>query len=166
MRSGNTRGRLAIYISADTDGNVHEAWPLNSDNAGLEDPAREQVMRWKITPAVDKDGKHLQVEGGVGFAFDTTIANPLPELSDSEIRALATKMVEPTWPSSGLTQGQVVKLGISVNEKGELTGIAMQGVPPAAARPLLIAIRKWQFRPLIRDDKPQYFHGNLEFTVK
>ena len=40
VHSGNTRGHLAIYICVDTQGHVREAWPLNSDNAGLEDSVR------------------------------------------------------------------------------------------------------------------------------
>jgi hypothetical protein len=74
--SGNTKGNLAIYIGIDAQGNVREAWPLNSDNAGLNDPVREQVMGWKLRPAVDKDGRPVQVEGGLGFRFDISLGKP------------------------------------------------------------------------------------------
>jgi len=81
VRSGNTKGHLAMYISADRDGHIREAWPLNSDNAGLEDPAREQVRKWVLKPAVDRSGNHVQVDGGLGFTFSTTIEDPLPQLT-------------------------------------------------------------------------------------
>ena len=45
VRSGNVRGHLAMYLSVDSEGRGREAWPLNSDNAGLENPAREQVSK-------------------------------------------------------------------------------------------------------------------------
>jgi hypothetical protein len=45
VRSGNVRGKLAMYVSVDTNGQVLEAWPLNSDNAGLNDPTRDQVRK-------------------------------------------------------------------------------------------------------------------------
>lgn len=96
VRSGKTQGRLAIYVSIDAEGHVREAWPLNSDNAGLDDSVREQVRHWTTRPPI-AGGKSVQVDGGLGFAFDTKIGNPLPELSDAEIRALATKIVEPAW---------------------------------------------------------------------
>jgi hypothetical protein len=90
IRSGNTHGRLAVYVSIDTQGQVREAWPLNSDNAGLDDSVREQVRHWTTKPPVS-DGKPVQVDGPRGFAFDTRVADPLPELGDAEVRALATK---------------------------------------------------------------------------
>jgi hypothetical protein len=163
---GNTQGHLALYVSIDSEGNVREARPLKSENFELNNYAREQVMHWKFNPALDKDGKRLQLEGGIGFSFNTTIADHLLELTDGQVRALATKMVEPAWPSSGLERGQIVKLHISVNEKGKLAGMELQGVPPAASEPLMIAIREWRFQPLIQDGKPQYFNGTLDFTVK
>lgn len=39
VRSGNLKGNLAMYVSVDAQGRVQEAWRLNSDNAGLDDPA-------------------------------------------------------------------------------------------------------------------------------
>lgn len=73
VQSGKVKGHLAMYISVDRNGRVREAWPLNSDNAGLDDSARDQVRQWKLKPAVDKSGNHLQVDGGLGFAFETKI---------------------------------------------------------------------------------------------
>jgi hypothetical protein len=67
--SGNAHGQLAMYISVDAEGQIREAWPLNSDNAGLEDPARDQVRQWKIKPAIDQAGNHVQIDGGLGFSF-------------------------------------------------------------------------------------------------
>lgn len=166
VHSGNTMGRLAVYIATDSDGNVREAWPLNSDNAGLEDPVRAQVMKWKLKPAVDSEGKSLQVDGGIGFAFETKIADPLPQLSNAEVRALASETVEPVWPSSGLTRGQTIRIDVGVNEKGEMTGYGMNGVPPAAAGPIMQAITQWRFKPLIRDGNPRYFHAIVEFVVQ
>jgi TonB family protein len=166
VRSGVVKGKLAVYISVDNTGLVREAWPLNSDNAGLEDPAREQVRKWKLKPAVDGDGTRVQVEGGIGFSFETKIDNPLPLLSNADIRQLATKVAEPVWPANGLQRGQIVTVEISVNEQGKLTGTSYKGTTSAAAvGALMDAIKKWEFRPLIRDGKPQYFHGTLEFVV-
>ena len=155
-----------MYIATDADGNVREAWPLNSDNAGLEDPARAQVMKWKLKPAVDKAGKRLQVDGGLGFAFETTVGDALPNLSNAEMRAQATASVEPEWPASGLTQGQKISIDVGVNEKGEMTGFGLTGVPNAASGAVLRAIQGWKFKPLIRDGTATYYHGTIEFEVK
>ena len=164
VRSGNTHGRLAMYVSVDAAGHVRETWPLNSDNAGLEDPAREQVRHWTTKPAV-ADGKPVQVDGGLGFAFDTKIGDPLPELSDEEVRALATRIVEPVWGPGLGHSGDVVEVDIGVNEQGKLTGEGYTKVPSNLQGPVMAAISQWTFRPLIRDGKPQYFHGVVRFVV-
>jgi hypothetical protein len=165
VHSGNVHGRLAMYVSVDSTGKVREAWPLNSDNAGLEDPARDQVRQWKFKQGVDKNGDHVQVDGGLGFSFGTKVEEPLPELSDAEVRGLATTTVEPRWQAGALKSGEVIEVQVSVNEKGELTGAGFSGVPSAAVGPVNIALHEWRFRPLIRDGKPQYFHGVVRFTV-
>jgi len=164
VRSGNTRGRLAMYVSIDTAGHVREAWPLNSDNAGLEDPAREQIRQWTTKPAV-ANGKSVQVDGGLAFAFDTKIGDPLPELSDAEVRALATKIVEPAWTPGSAHSGDVVEVDIGVNEQGKLTGEGYTKVPSSLQSPVMAAISQWTFRPLVREGKPQYFHGVVKFVV-
>jgi hypothetical protein len=153
-----------MYVSVDAAGHVRETWPLNSDNAGLEDPAREQVRHWTTKPAV-ADGKPVQVDGGLGFAFDTKIGDPLPELSDEEVRALATRIVEPVWGPGLGHSGDVVEVDIGVNEQGKLTGEGYTKVPSNLQGPVMAAISQWTFRPLIRDGKPQYFHGVVRFVV-
>jgi hypothetical protein len=165
--SGNLHGRVAIYISIDTEGRVREAWPINGDN-GVDDSAREQVRKWTIKPAADEAGKRVQVDGGLSFAFETRIENPLPELTDAEIRQLATKIVDPVWPPNSVLPGQVFETEISVNEQGELTGAAYSHTRMAIDVVLAVnkAIHQWTFRPLVRDGKPQYFHGIVKFVVK
>ena len=166
VRSGNTKGHLAMYISADRDGHIREAWPLNSDNAGLEDPAREQVRKWLLKPAVDRSGNHVQVDGGLGFTFSTTIEDPLPQLTNDEIRQLATNIVEPVWPTGSVHRGDVIEAEISVNEQGKLTGMGFTKTPVPVQGAVINALQQWKFRPLIRDGKPQYFHGTVQFKVE
>jgi hypothetical protein len=173
VSSGNVHGRLAMYISVDNHGQVREAWPLNSDNAGLEDPAREQVLHWKIKPPVDSAGNPLQIDGGLGFAFQTVIGNPLPVLSNEEARALATRIVEPQFPPNVLKSGVRYRIRIAVNEQGKFTGGAAGDsdipgtvvMPGEGVFPVMTALGQWQFKPLIRDGKPQYFHAELIFQV-
>lgn len=75
VRSGKTSGVLSMYVSIDRNGRVRETWPLNSDNAGLEDAAREQVKRWQFKTATG-DGAPVQVETILTFAFNTKIGDP------------------------------------------------------------------------------------------
>jgi hypothetical protein len=165
VHSGNVHGRLAMYVSVDLNGQVREAWPLNSDNAGLEDSARDQVRQWKLKPAADKNGNHVQVDGGLSFVFDTKIGDPIPELTDAEVRSLAVNLVEPRWAAGSLKSGEIVEVQVSVNEQGELTGTGFAKVPSDAQGPVMNATRQWSFRPLMRNGKPQYFHGVIRFIA-
>jgi outer membrane biosynthesis protein TonB len=69
VHSGKLHGNLALYILVDAEGHVREAWPLNSDNAGLDDPARDQVKNWIVAPVKDSAGDPIQVDGALGFRF-------------------------------------------------------------------------------------------------
>src|SRR4051812_7228959 len=71
--SGKTAGLLSMYVSLDRKGNVREAYPLNSDNAGLQDAARDQLLKWKLKPIV-VDGISVQAESALSFRFGTQAA--------------------------------------------------------------------------------------------
>ena len=166
VRAGKTQGHLAIYISVDKSGQVREAWPENSDNGELSDFVREQVCRWKLKPTLDKNGNPVQIDGGLGFAFETKIGNPLPELSDAEVRALATKIVEPQWPAD-LKSGTVIEAFIDVDEDGKVAGASFHAPTALTSGVLAIneVLKQWTFHPLVRDGKAQYFKATIKFTV-
>lgn len=164
VRSGKTTGVLSMYVSVDRDGHVREAWPLNSDNAGLEDPAREQVMKWQLRPAV-ADGTPVQVETILTLAFTTKIGDPIPILSDKEARDLATNIVEPVFPP-GTTKGTEVKVQIGVSLDGTINGAGNPyNVPTTLFMAAYSALKKWHFRPYLRDGKPDLFGADIVFRV-
>jgi hypothetical protein len=73
VKSGKTSGLLSMYISVDRQGRVREAYPLNADNAGLQDAARDQLLKWKLKAMVVK-GVPVQAESGMTFRFNTKLA--------------------------------------------------------------------------------------------
>lgn len=173
VHSGNVRGSLGMYISIDTEGQVREAWPLNADNAGLEDPARDQVRQWKIKPVKDAAGNPVQIDGGLGFSFETVIGDPLPVLSNEEARQLAIYVVEPKLPSHLLPPGTRYRVKVSVNEQGKVTGGAEGDteIPGTIKAPggmfqIMTALFEWRFNPLIRNGKAQYFQAELVFVAQ
>jgi hypothetical protein len=120
-----------------------------------------------MKPTVDKTGNPVQVDGSLIVAFETRIEDPPPELSDAEIRQLAITTVEPKWPVGSVKSGETIQAEVSVNEQGQLTGSAYphSTTSVAAIMSMNDALRKWTFRPLIRNGKPQYFHGVVKFIV-
>jgi hypothetical protein len=165
VRSGNLRGHVTVYLSADSTGQVREVWPLAGDNGEIHDFTREQVAKWKLPPSIGKDGQPTQIDGPITFAFETKIGVPLPELSDAETRALAIQIVDPDFSSPQFHKGDAFFVQISVDEHGKVAGTDFRSTSPATAMTIMKATRDWTFHPLIRDGKPQYFHGNLKFVV-
>lgn len=164
VRSGKTSGVLSMYISVDRTGHVREAWPLNSDNAGLEDPAREQVMKWQFKPAKMHDTP-VQTETVLTLAFNTKIGDPIPILSDEEARKLTETTVEPVFPQ-GSVKGTEVKVQIGVNLDGTINGVGNPyNVPTQLFMAAYGAVRQWHFRPYLRNGKPDLFGADIVFDV-
>lgn len=167
VRSGHTHGHLAMYISADAEGNVREAWPLNSDNAGLEDPARDQVRKWKLKPAVDSTGNHVQVDGGLGFVFDTKIEDPLPVVRGSQIDDLSSGCgYNPTLPAGLLPSGTTFTIRVGVNEQGKLTGESYPpNVPWNVVQKAELHTMNCRFKPYVVNGKATYYAVEFIFTA-
>lgn len=167
VRSGNVKGRLAMYISADAEGNVREAWPLNSDNAGLEDPTRDQVRHWKLSPATDSSGQRVQVDGGLGFAFETKIEDPLPVITGSQIAELVTGCnYNPILPKGILPSGTSFKITVGVNEQGKDTGVGFPaGVPWNAVQSAHLNDTECHYKPYIVNGKATYYSIEFVFTA-
>jgi hypothetical protein len=167
VRSGNIRGHLAVYIGVDSQGQVREAWPLNSDNAGLEDPARDQIRKWKLKPAVDKAGNAIQIDGGLGFLFETRIDNPIPGISGADIqRQMEGCKYNPTLPAGVLPSGTVVKFHISVNEKGQVTGKSFSDINALKVMHAVgLDSKDCHFKPYIVNGQPSYYFLDFVFTA-
>jgi hypothetical protein len=164
VRSGNTSGVLSMYISVDRSGHVRETWPLSSDNAGLEDPAREQVMKWQFKPAKIHDVP-VQMETVLTLAFNTKIGDPIPILSDEEARKLATNIVEPVFPP-GSVKGTGAKVRVGVSSDGTVNGVDNSyHVPTPLFMAAYAALHQWHFRPYLRDGKPDLFSADIIFRV-
>jgi hypothetical protein len=167
VRSGNTHGQLAVYIGVDNKGQVREAWPLNSDNAGLEDPVRDQVRKWKLKPAIDKACTPVQIDGGLGFHFDTSITNPLPVLTGADIqKQLIGCAYTPILPAGLVSAGSVVKIRLSIDETGKRAGASFSGLDGFKVMQALgLNEKTCQFKPYLVDGKPSYYFLDFNFTA-
>jgi len=74
VRNGKTSGVVTMYISVDRQGRVREAYPLNADNAGLQDAVRDQLLQWRLKPLTE-NGVAVQAEAALTFQFATSLAN-------------------------------------------------------------------------------------------
>jgi len=163
---GPATGGCAVYVSADRAGRIREVWPGGCDNAGLQDPLRQMVMKWQLKPAM-ADEVPVQVESRLTFAFNTQVnPNPLPELSDAEARKLATKVVEPAFAPRSGARGSEIIVQISVDETGKLAGVQnTHNLKTSVFVAAYSALGQWRFKPYIKDGKPEYFHANITFRI-
>ena len=178
-RTGKTSGVLSLYVSMDRSGRVREVLPQGSDNATLNDPASEQVRKWRFKPMLVK-GAPVQVESILTFAFHTRIENPYVTLSDADARARATRIIEPNFPRwifpTGtlfpriVPAGTPVPLHVSVDAKGRVSGYTVTGANNATMSYLFNiagnAVLQWQFQPYVRAGKPEPFFADIIFRVK
>ena len=70
---------------------MREVWPHGCDNAGLLDPLRQMVKKWKLNPARES-GIPVQVEALVTFRFDTKVV--------ASGSTHTTPLIEPKTPSA------------------------------------------------------------------
>ena len=71
---GLLKGGCGVYVSADRSGQVREAIPEGCDNAALQGPLHDAVMKWHLRPAI-VDGVRVQVEALMGIPFPDLIGS-------------------------------------------------------------------------------------------
>jgi len=165
VREGKTAGVMSVYISIDRSGQVREVWPLASNNAELTEAARQQVLRWQYKPY--NNGGPSQMEAVLTFAFSTRIENPVPVLSDAEVRKLATHLVEAVVPAGKARKGTKFSLRVSVDETGKLQAVQNpNSVAPALYSAGAAALKQWRFRPYKSQGAPDRFYADITFQVR
>lgn len=166
IRDGKTSGVLSLYVCVDRKGQVREVWPLNSDNPGLDDAARMQIMKWKFKPAVAQ-GVPVQVETILTFAFNSKLDNAIHVLTNEEARQLATHVVEPQFKPGIAPKGTEFTFRVSVAPDGKILGTSNpNNVGIALFLAGINAVRQWKFRPYLRDGKPDSFNADITFRVQ
>jgi Gram-negative bacterial TonB protein C-terminal len=178
VHSGNTSGKLSMFVSVDKDGRVREAYPLNSDNAGLQDAARDQLLKWQLKPAV-VDGKRTQVEAALTFAFSTTLegvadssgsvvpsapvsvagAKPIV-VSPAIANSLRVKSYAPVYPQA-LREHRVsgkVDLKAVIGSNGQIVSLTpILSNNPGFTTAAITAVQHWAYKPYLLNGEPVEF---------
>lgn len=172
VSSGNTAGKLSMYVSVDRSGRIREAYPLNSDNAGLQDAAREQLLKWKLKAAV-VDGQRVQTEAAVTFGFSTTLdgittsaANAtVPDsapsrpivVSPAVAQSLRKQSYPPVYPQD-LKEQHVsgkVELKAILGKEGQIVSLTPLNSPdPRFAESAIAAVQQWTYKPFMLNGSP------------
>jgi TonB family protein len=173
VHSGNTTGKLSMYVSADREGQIREAYPLNSDNAGLQDAVRDQLLKVQLKPGVF-DGAQVQIEAALTFQFSTILdsssetsvpdSNPLaqPEakpivVGKSIMNAMHLKFYAPVYPQD-LKESRVsgnVDFTAIIGRDGRIISLTPLSSPnPEFTEAAIAAVKQWTYKPYLLNGSP------------
>jgi len=181
--SGKTAGLLSMYVSVDRMGNVREAYPLNSDNAGLQDAARDQLLKWKLKPVM-VNGIPVQAESALSFKFETQIAGASKEqtgantvqkmvgeggnskasiappdrvrVSQGVTAGLIISKVQPVYPAearAARVEGTVI-LSAVIGKDGSIANLEVISGPAPLVDAAVDAVKQWKYRPYMLLGQP------------
>ncbi len=168
VRSGGTSGMLTMYISIDRNGRIREIYPLNSDNAELEEVAREHLLQWQLKQLTVR-GSPAQAESTITFHFDTKLLPSIPapthqsptvppiRVNAKAAGKLLISHPTPVYPQDALLShlwGTVV-LELTVNREGIPRDIHVLSTPGGSlSRTAIDVLRQARYRPYLVNGKP------------
>lgn len=164
---GQNSGGCGAFLSADRSGNVREEFPAGCDNAGLDEPLHEALLKWKLKRPV-VNGIPVQVTALMGFPFKVHVeaAPAVTELSEQDARKLASSKVEPIFPSAA-RRGTKVEVIISIDDDGTLLSAAPGPNQDMNTLffPAYNAVSHWKFSPYVENGKAVPFKATISFIV-
>lgn len=187
---GKTSGVLSMYVSVDRQGQVREAYPLNADNARLQDAARDQLLKWRLKPMVAK-GVPVQAEAALTFRFETTLATgtvqpapqaasvapiatgpttpPVTRVSPGVLQGFLVEHPAPVYPQEAKQnhiQGKVV-LALIIDKTGITRDIEVLTSPDQALTNSAIkAVSQWRYRPYELNGSPVDVQSTVEINFR
>jgi TonB family protein len=159
---GKTSGNITLLVSVDNRGDTKEVSVLDSDNARLNEFAREQVLHFSWTTAKTKAGDPVQISGPYTLPFQTTIKDQ-PErpvavsLSKDELRGHALSQIKPIYPASAQVQHLrgVVYLSAEIAADGSIARLGViESSNPSFTKAALNAVKQWKYQPFLLDGSP------------
>ncbi|QNI37452.1 energy transducer TonB [Edaphobacter albus] len=159
---GKTSGNITLLVSVDNLGETKEVSVLNSDNARLNEFAREQVLHFLWITAKTKAGDPIQISGPYTLPFQTTIKNQ-PEnlaavsLSTDELRRHVLSQIKPIYPASATVQhlSGMVYLYAKIATDGSVSRVVViESSNPSFTKPALDAVKQWKYQPYLLDGIP------------
>lgn len=118
------------------------------------------------TPAKQEESKADTPKETV--AGDENVSDVSPMTVGSLVE-YATKRVNPVYPPQARTMRMtgVVKVKVTIDENGKVTDVEDSDGPRLLLRPAEDAVKKWQFKPFVRNGQPTKATGfvNFNFTL-
>jgi hypothetical protein len=161
---GAETGIASFYIGIDPKGKLREVLPVETCNERTNDSAIRQIKSWKFKPAM-RDGFPVQAEGILTFDVNTRASGPKNLLTDTEMRQMASNVVEPIVPAGAFPPNTVYRLWVAVDIDGGVLEKIHAGGPPNLFGPCDAALRQWRFKPIMENGQPRPYRGLVEFHI-
>ena len=136
-----------------------------------ESPTNSQRRRLIVGQSVQPNDQTLKKEVPPAAISGETIAqtvvpNDNSPLTVGSLLEYATKRVNPVYPPQARTMRLtgVVKVEVMVDEEGNVTEVQNTNGPSLLQRAAVDAVRKWQFKPFVRNGLPIKATGFVSFN--
>lgn len=180
-----TTGAPQTPISSDTiASNTTEAKsifkPISTENAAEKASEADSISDKKTEPprasqtatlVIKKDGPAVENQASENKSANAaTTETAAPEnpatMQVGSLLEYATKQAKPVYPSAARSMRQtgVVRVEVVVNETGEVSQVENTSGPSALQSAAKDAIKKWRFKPFVRDGQPVKAKGYVSFN--
>jgi protein TonB len=142
--------------------------PSNTGDPAAE-PQRNRVVSQQpaTQPAPSTVTNNDDAKTAAATAVSTADAAPAGPMNvGSSLIAYATKQQAPVYPAAArnMRATGVVRVDVTIDENGEVTEIQKTSGPQLLQTAAKDAIRKWKFRPFVRDGHPVKATGFVNFN--
>ena len=136
---------------------------------------REREVK-QTEPAVEKKDEPIYIPSAPQTAKEDpkppaeTPKTDVPKSGDpidvGSLVAYATRQTQPVYPPAARTMRTtgIVKVEVTVNETGDVSDVQKTSGPPMLQNAAKDAIRKWKFKPFVRDGQPVKANGFVSFN--
>ena len=146
-----------------TQNNEPKENTIAADNTPVK-PKRERIIIGNKPTEETKKEDPKPTETATGEDTKTVDSNSPMEVGS--LAEFATKRVNPVYPQAAKTvrQSGVVKVEFTIDETGKVSDISSTSGPSLLQRAATDALRKWQFKPFVRDGVPVRAVGFVNFS--
>ena len=139
--------------------------PKKTDETAVEAQRNRVVSQPKQTSAAVNAAKPADADKTADTGGSAAVPAGPMEVGSSLI-AYATRQQAPVYPAAAknMRATGVVKVEVTIDENGEVTQIQKASGPTLLQAAAKDAIRKWKFRPFVRDGQPVKAIGFVNFN--
>jgi TonB family protein len=174
LKDAGIEGTVYLKLWVDKQGNVQKTEVIKSEQAKLDQLAKDAAKQWIFTPALQKDGKPVDAAISIPFKFNLKEKPKEGATSDFVNDAkgpLVIKRVMPEYPQQLRDAGieDTVWLKILVDENGKVQQtVVVKGEQEVLMKLAIDAANQWIFTPAEKDGKPisAWVSIPFKFTLK